>query len=151
MCVRQVATSRDVIRMWDIRRKELKSTTLRKFENGDQALGQITSVCVNCDGTRISLLAKLVEKSSSSHRMPQKHVYVYDCETDSFMSFDCGPKHFPVGHSWDATDPRLLACETKQMIEVGSQCTCAPRAPAPPAKRPVSNANSLHSHLLYKC
>ncbi len=91
---------------------------MRKFEDGDQSLGQITSLCVNSDGSRISLLSKQHAEKTSAHGMPHMRVYVYDCETDSFMSYNCGPKHYPVGHAWDATDPRLLACETKQMMEV---------------------------------
>jgi len=111
------STSRSIIRMWDIRRKEAKQTIIRKFEEGETSFGEITSLRVNSDGSRISILARNTEKTSTTYMMPQSSIYVYDVETDTFMAFDCGPRHYPVGHAWDSTDTRLLGCETKQMIE----------------------------------
>lgn len=113
-----ISTAKNVIRLWDIRSRELKALGApRKFEEGDRKLGEITSLKMNKEGGRIAILARHVDRSSG-HGMSQMKVYVYDVETDTFLDYDCGPRHYPVACAWDATDPRLLGCETRQMIEV---------------------------------
>jgi intraflagellar transport protein 140 len=107
--------------MWDIRTREHKTVGApRKFEEGDRSLGEITALKSNREGGRIAILAKHADRSVG-HGMNQMSVYVYDVETDSFMSYDCGPRHYPVACGWDRSDPRLLGCETRQLIEVKTE------------------------------
>lgn len=113
------ATSKNVIKMWNVSRNSPKVLgAMRKFEDGrEQALGDIRSVRVNCDGTRCSLLVdqKLNPTQAGSVggalRVPDSRLFVYDTDSDSFLTYKVGKNRVPVAHSWESGDPRLMSCE----------------------------------------
>jgi intraflagellar transport protein 140 len=117
------STSRGYLRLWDLSKArnlsqaKPDSKLSRAFEKGE-----ITSVRVNKDGTRVSLLARAGGGGGGGGGkapalLPDTHLYVYDVENDVFLSHDCGPAFQPVGHAWDPSDARLLACEVRRVYE----------------------------------
>eukprot|EP00931_Biecheleriopsis_adriatica_P116716 TRINITY_DN92326_c0_g1_i1.p1 TRINITY_DN92326_c0_g1~~TRINITY_DN92326_c0_g1_i1.p1 ORF type:complete len:1461 (-),score=378.40 TRINITY_DN92326_c0_g1_i1:60-4403(-) len=120
------ATTMNLIRVWNVS-KLLKQSAAdrtkeevrgRKFEGIDQqSLGDIRSVRINKDGTRVSMLVDQrmgpggVHVGSGSLRVPDSRLFVYDLESDNFMMYKVGKSCVPVAHSWDCTDARLMCCE----------------------------------------
>jgi intraflagellar transport protein 140 len=113
------STSMNVIRVWNVSRAQPKPVgTPRKFEAMDQkSLGDIRSVRINKDGTRVSMLVDQrmgpggTYVSSGTLRLPDSRVFVYDLEADNFITYKVGNNSVPVAHSWDSTDARLMCCE----------------------------------------
>jgi len=123
------STSANVIRLWKVSRNEEKQVgNPRVFEGANKmSLGDIRSVRVNIDGTRVSLLVDHYIAASDlgpggagsaaaaigrgEVRVPDTRVFVYDVESDNFLSYMVGKHRVPISHTWDCGDPRLFACE----------------------------------------
>jgi intraflagellar transport protein 140 len=112
------STSRGVIKVWNVSRREPKQVSAaRKFEGvGETSLGEIRSVRINSDGTRVSLLVDQrlpggVHGSNTTLRVPDSRLFLYDLESDGFLTYFVGKSRVPVAHSWECTDPRLVAVE----------------------------------------
>lgn len=112
------STSLSVIKVWNVSRSTPKQLgTARKFEENDETpLGEVRSVRVNSDGTRVSLLVDqrlppAAHGGSGTLRMPDTRLFVYDLDADSFVSYSVGKNRVPVAHSWECSDARLMACE----------------------------------------
>uniref|UniRef100_A0A7S1IHP5 Guanine nucleotide-binding protein subunit beta-like protein n=1 Tax=Eutreptiella gymnastica TaxID=73025 RepID=A0A7S1IHP5_9EUGL len=106
-----VATEKHVIRLWRLGR-EARAHGFKKnvFESSKV---EITSVKINYTGTKVSVLAKI--KDDAGHTTPDTKIYVYDVEGDKLHSYDFAQhSRYPVSHCWDATEPRLLGCETRR-------------------------------------
>jgi len=116
------STTKSVLRMWNMTRTQEKPIgNLRKFEGvGGRSLGEIRSVRVNSDGTRVSLLVdQLVKQSGVTQgviRVPDTRIFVYDVETDAFLSYKIGTSRVPMSHMWDTKDARLMACEVVSQL-----------------------------------
>lgn len=113
------STSHNWIKVWNVARSTPKLVgTARKFEGpGEKAIGEIRSVKVNSDGTRISLLVdqRVVPSGApggnTSVKVPDNRLFVYDTDADCFVSYSAGKNRVPVSHSWECSDARLVACE----------------------------------------
>eukprot|EP00741_Cyanophora_paradoxa_P007333 tig00001107_g7093.t1 len=113
------ATKNGFIKVWNVSRKEPKQIYARRFTEGDKPLGTIASIKINCAGNRVSILA--LATSASGIRRPDSRLFVYEGETDSFETFEFGPKRYPTTHFWDPTETKLLGCETRKLRGKGAQ------------------------------
>jgi len=121
------------------RSKEKAVGTPRKFEGeGEKPLGEIRSVKINNDGTRVSLLvdqrlAGAAHGGNGTLRVPDSRLFVYDLDSDTFLAYSVGRSRVPVAHTWDAGDPRLLACEVvpQALAYDGEEPSSKPTSPAP--------------------
>eukprot|EP01006_Ploeotia_vitrea_P038293 TRINITY_DN66224_c9_g3_i2.p1 TRINITY_DN66224_c9_g3~~TRINITY_DN66224_c9_g3_i2.p1 ORF type:complete len:1410 (+),score=219.44 TRINITY_DN66224_c9_g3_i2:87-4316(+) len=106
-----VVTSNNFLKMWRLGREAKPTQTKRLFE--DQTGVEVTSIRCNCDGNKVSLLCKTINKEG--HTMTDTKFYVYDLETERLTSYDFnGVSRFPISHCWDETEPKLLGCETRR-------------------------------------
>lgn len=108
------STSKNVIRAWNVSRSQPKPLgAARKFEgDAEEPLGDIRSVRINSDGTRISILAdQRMQEVQVAFRVPDSRVFIYDLEADNFLAYDVGRRRTPVSHAWECSDPRLFLCE----------------------------------------
>eukprot|EP01012_Entosiphon_sulcatum_P045924 TRINITY_DN6146_c0_g1_i1.p1 TRINITY_DN6146_c0_g1~~TRINITY_DN6146_c0_g1_i1.p1 ORF type:complete len:1449 (+),score=295.84 TRINITY_DN6146_c0_g1_i1:53-4399(+) len=107
-----VATSRGFVRMWRIGR-EVKPHGFVKQVFAPESGVDITSIKVNCDGSRVSLLAKV--RTAAGHTTTDSRLYVYDFEVDRLRSYSFEEvSRYPISHCWDETEPKLLGCETRR-------------------------------------
>lgn len=44
-------------------------------------------------------------------RVPDSRLFVYDLDADTFLTYSVGSRRIPVSHSWESSDPRLMAVE----------------------------------------
>lgn len=119
------ATSKNAIRVWNVSRTQPKPIgAARKFEDGEEGtlLGEIRSIRCNCDGTRVSILADqrvsptgdgTADANGRAVKVPDPHLFVYDSDSDTFLKYHVGKNRVPINHTWESSDPRLLACETE--------------------------------------
>lgn len=112
------STSHNMIRVWNVSRSVPKQVGHpRKFEGiAETPLGEIRSVKINCDGSRVSLVVDQrlpggVHGSNSTLRVPDSRLFLYDLDSDSFITYFVGKSRVPVAHSWECNDPRLMAIE----------------------------------------
>lgn len=123
------STTKSMLRMWEMSRKKEEKPIggCRKFEgNTGESLGDIRSVRVNADGTRVSLLVdQLMQQSGATRgviKVPDTRIFVYDVEQDKFLKYKLGTSRVPMSHMWDTKDPRLLACEVvAQLLAYNAQ------------------------------
>lgn len=124
------STNKSVIRVWNVSRAQPKQIgNPRKFTGvNDTPLGEIRSVRVNSDGTRVSLIVDQRLAAGGAHggstalRVPDARLFVYDMDADAFMTYHVGKSSVPVAHSWDVSDGRLLCCEVvPQALAVGGE------------------------------
>jgi len=128
------STTMSFLKLWNVSKstpKQLGAT--RKFEGfAQQSLGEIRSVRVNKDGTRVSLLvdqrlnAAGIPAENGTLKVPDARIFVYDTDSDNFLDYEVGRSCVPVAHFWDSTDARLLCCE------VVPQALAFSDKPAPP-------------------
>lgn len=106
-----VVTDNQTLKLWNVARSTPKALGVaRRFESSPgELIGKIRSIRTNCNGSRVSILSDIVMNSGESFSDCRLHVY--EVETDSFSSYDVGSGRVPVQHTWEARDPRLLACE----------------------------------------
>ena len=137
------SSSNGALRLWDVSKATPESRCMRYFppesEHAPRTL-EMTAVRVNKAGTRVSILARRLAAAGAGADAagPDTHLHVYDVESDSFLSYDCGPSYFPVAHAWpswgdaergaDATDKdsdldRLLSCEVRRVYEARQAAT----------------------------
>jgi len=161
------STTHNVIRVWNVSRAQPKALTSRKFEGmSEKSLGEIRSVRINSDGTRVSLLvdqrlsgtakkemgggdsggmSELPSQMSlfqevhgggtSILRVPDSRLFIYDLDSDGFLTYFVGHSHVPVAHSWECSDPRLIACEVVPQVLAysGEEERLPGHAPASPS------------------
>lgn len=71
-------TSNNYFRLYDFSRREAKLLGVnRKFENAEGPLGNIRSCSVNCDGSKVGIIA-------DNHGFSNDRFFVYDLELDTF-------------------------------------------------------------------
>ena len=107
-----VATTLGMIKMWDISRREPRQLGAgTKFaEKDDVLLGNIISVKVNADGSRVSVLST---KNRGNTVVPDTNVYVWFTDLHKIQGYDFGEAgRLPNSHFWDPQEPKLLGCET---------------------------------------
>ena len=81
-----VYTTKNYIRIYDLSRRELKQVGVtRKFEDSKGPLGENIFCNVNCDGSKVSIIATV--KSEQSY---QTVLFVYDVEVDAFHQYIFG-------------------------------------------------------------
>jgi hypothetical protein len=132
-------TSHNVIKLWDISRREPKTIVPgRQFATQPApAAGQeetpplggaagmatpeaelkgihIRSLSINCTGTKIGLIANRIDEEHGAIAHPDSRLHVYDVELDKVFSYQFGPKFYPVRMHWDSHEPKLLAVESKK-------------------------------------
>ena len=74
----------------------------------------VRNIRVNCDGSRIALLADVVEGAMKVRR-PHTLLYVYDRNKGDTNSFDFNSyKRCPASIHWDVTDDRMLCVEANK-------------------------------------
>jgi len=99
-----VATSKNLIRLWNVNRSTPKALNSgRKLEAED-----ITFIKLNCDGSRVGIL---LDGDPASTKL-----VLYDVDSDQFLYYECGPHRIPTAISWEATDPRLFMCATLPFV-----------------------------------
>lgn len=70
---------------------------------------------VNCDGSRVAILADQVE-GSLKVKHPDPKIHVYDRNKGAMNTFDFATfKRYPISIGWDEHDNRILVCETARM------------------------------------
>lgn len=104
------------IKVYDLTRREFRLVGMpRKFEDKKaQSLGLIREAVINIQGTKVALLVDQTPKPDLLYH--DTNVYVYDCEIDNFLYYDCGPKSVPTRVTWDTLDSRLLLVETEESV-----------------------------------
>lgn len=117
-----VATRQGWIRVFDVSQNEIKvHADGRKFAAPNAPEGathNILSVRCSCDGMRVSILATEIVEDMEQ---PDTKIYVYEVESDSFRAHDFrSSDHYPISHYWDATEPKLLGCETRSVKAANS-------------------------------
>ncbi|CAK9076435.1 unnamed protein product [Durusdinium trenchii] len=143
------STSLNFLRLWNVSKttpKQLGAT--RKFEGfSEQPLGEIRSVRVNKDGTRVSLLvdqrlnADGLPSERGTLKVPDARIFVYDTDSDNFLEYQVGQSCVPVAHCWDSTDSRLLCCEV--VPQALAYCPHQPDPKANDASAPSHSAMTL--------
>ncbi|CAE8697850.1 unnamed protein product, partial [Polarella glacialis] len=99
------------------------------------------SVRVNKDGTRVSLLVdqRLAPGGASamngSLKVPDSRLFVFDLDTDNFLTYKVGTCSVPVAHSWDCTDARLMCCEVVPQALAFNGGDLGPALPASPTSK----------------
>jgi len=113
------STSLNFIKVWKVSQDKPKPIGApRKFEGlEERSLGEIRSVRINKTGTRVSMLvdqrlgANGQPTEGGALRVPDGRMFVYDTDSDNFLTYTVGKSSVPVAHFWDASDGRLLCCE----------------------------------------
>ena len=108
-----IATKEGTLKIYDVSRKGAArqlGSSARFVDAVGKSLGNITQIKVNCDGTRIAILAE-EENSLSFTREPSTQLYVYNSEMNGVISHNFGPKRYPHSVQWDRHEQKLLACE----------------------------------------
>jgi intraflagellar transport protein 140 len=105
------ATSNNLIKIWDVSRRTWRQLGMsRQFEKNKKSLGDIRSVNINADGSKICILGESCPVPSI--KIPDTKVHVYDIEMDTFLCHEISKNRMPVEACWDQKDPRLLVVET---------------------------------------
>ena len=108
-----VATSTCTLKLWDVSKAEARLIVPGHHVLEGEAGLLITALRINCNGSRVSLLTRCVDLAGM--QVSDTRMHVYDVEVDRVFSHQMGPAHYPVIHCWDATEPRLLTVESKQV------------------------------------
>ena len=81
-----VYTTNNYLRIYDLSRRELKQVGVtRKFEDSKGPLGENIFCNINCDGSKVSIIATV--KINQSY---QTVLFVYDVEVDAFHQYVFG-------------------------------------------------------------
>ena len=113
-----VSMAGSYVMLWRLGGREVKKVFAqpRRVEPKSR-LGQVLSLRCNCNGSKISIL-----RESEDNRETDSRLLIYDIESDVTFEYDFGVDgRVPENHVWDAEDPRLLACETRNTNE--SSCS----------------------------
>jgi len=150
------ATTNNMVRVWNISRMPPQAmNTPRKFEGmEDASLGEIRSIRINSDGKRVSLLVDQRKVpvgwsgAQQTLKVPDPRIFVYDLDSDTFLTYNVGKSCVPVAHYWDSSDPRLMACEVlPQALEFSGEDDAAPQSPAG-GVGPLTPSKGLEAKLL---
>eukprot|EP00755_Sulcionema_specki_P015940 Sspe_Gene.9975::Locus_3352_Transcript_1_1_Confidence_1.000_Length_4513::g.9975::m.9975/K19672/IFT140; intraflagellar transport protein 140 len=104
------ATSKGVLKYWWIggRSEERYPTSL-----WDGTGKEIVSIALNCNGTKIALIAKGAVEGGHVSVLPT--IFVHDLDNDTSLEYSMKESsRYPVSLFWDEQEPRLLACETRK-------------------------------------
>mmetsp|Transcript_5948 Transcript_5948/g.5233 ORF Transcript_5948/g.5233 Transcript_5948/m.5233 type:complete len:154 (+) Transcript_5948:1598-2059(+) len=109
-------TANNYIRIYDLSKRELKQVGVtRRFEDSKGPLGENIVCNVNCDGSKVSIIANK-KKGDGFESM----LYIYDVDIDTFTQFNFGDGKVPMEAYWDQTDKRFLSClvDTEKKLKV---------------------------------
>jgi intraflagellar transport protein 140 len=141
-----VGTANGRLKIFDVsRRVPTPIGTGGKFEETETGapIGQMRSIRINADGTRVSILSEHVSGGQMKMTEPDSRLHVYNSDMDTVVNYEFGPTRYPVSHSWDPVEPKLLVCETlKLKTEVDSKEKISDKAPKIPPKSPTKEAAS---------
>mmetsp|Transcript_19068 Transcript_19068/g.64920 ORF Transcript_19068/g.64920 Transcript_19068/m.64920 type:complete len:1396 (+) Transcript_19068:174-4361(+) len=114
-----VATSKGVLRMWNLSRGETKQHGQgpgRRMELDGVPLVGVEQIRVNGTGSKVAILA------AGADGMPDTRVVVYDVEADTFGSYSfAADARQPESCAWDEEDPRLLAVQARSVGSGGAE------------------------------
>lgn len=132
------ATDHNVIKMWDIARKEPKTIVPgRHFVSSERVAAplvgaggngdgsdpldevdlkglHIRQLSINSGGSKIAIIADRLDEEAGSVATPDSRLHVYDVELDRIFSYQFGPRFYPVRMGWDQAEQKLIAVETKK-------------------------------------
>jgi len=144
-----IATSMNQIKVWDITRKVWKQIGMaRPFEKDGKGLGEIRKVAINCDGTKLCILADSMPVPSI--KVPDTKFYIYDIEYDSILEYEISKHRIPIYCAWDQTDPRLLGVETEYVIEGKEEEGILEQEELQPEKKEKDPKNTTEEDKAYK-
>lgn len=84
-----VYTSNNYIRIYDLSRRELKQIGVtRRFEDSKGPLGDNIQCNINCDGSKVSILATV-----KVNQVSQTVLFIYDVEVDAFHQYTFGTSY----------------------------------------------------------
>ena len=114
-----VITTKKYIKIYDVSKpKDPKQLSIGRFTDfgvgDDESNIRVRSFKVNCDGSRVAILADHVE-GNLQVRHPDSRLHVYDRNRGSINTHDFSTvKRRPVSIFWDEEDDRMLACEAQR-------------------------------------
>ena len=86
-------TSSNYFHVFDVSRREFKKgVSSRKFEDSSGPLGDIKACSINCDGSKVGIIA-LPKKGTHANIL-----MVYDLEIDAFTEYTFGTINFSLQH-----------------------------------------------------
>ena len=111
-----VATSNNIIKLWDISRRSWKQIGIAiAFQSEEKSLGDIRSLSLNSDGSKLCILAET--SPVPSIKIPDTKIYIYDISNGHFLIHEISKQRIPREVVWDQSDPRLFVVE----LEWGSE------------------------------
>jgi intraflagellar transport protein 140 len=117
-----VVTNKGIIGIYDVHspKKPKPVGSAGRFQestaSSSSSSSSSSSLCVrririNCDGTRVAIIADQVEGALKVRR-PDSKLHIYDRNKGNVNVFDFEPlKKCPISIEWDGTDNRMVACE----------------------------------------
>ncbi|KAF4740487.1 hypothetical protein FOZ62_001705, partial [Perkinsus olseni] len=153
-----VVSSTNIIRVWELGRGAAtaqpkpvgapRRINIIDKESGEE-VGIVESVAANCNGTRASILMSRHEKKAGDgggggtavrHQIDARIVF-YDIVNDLLAFKYCKASdvlYSPVTHTWDHRDPRVMACEGRDVTP-----TKATRRQGVESSSSISRINTL--------
>lgn len=115
-----VATDLGVVRLYDVARRDPRPVAAdARLDDDDDDDGATTvvvrSIACAADGARASILVDRRTVGGPS----DARLYAHDAVRGDARLVDLGNR-IPVSHAWDATEPRLLSCETRRRADATS-------------------------------
>jgi hypothetical protein len=119
-----VSTSNGRIFVYDIDLEEPTRIHEGFFQDpkSGNSLGDILSIQCSCDGQRVSIVAATRQDDSGangnelgSNLVIASKIFVYDGDTDVVYSHNLSQGRLPIHHTWDQTEPKLLAVQTERL------------------------------------
>lgn len=106
-------TKNNYIKLWNIGGREGKQIGVARKILED--FYEIVSIKLNCNGTKVSILSKIIQKNGI--RIPSTKIYIYDLDKNKLYDFDFGTmSRYPISHHWDGLEPKLLGVEAKSFV-----------------------------------
>eukprot|EP00828_Plagiopyla_frontata_P040807 TRINITY_DN5635_c0_g1_i1.p1 TRINITY_DN5635_c0_g1~~TRINITY_DN5635_c0_g1_i1.p1 ORF type:complete len:383 (-),score=50.68 TRINITY_DN5635_c0_g1_i1:32-1180(-) len=106
-------TSLNYLKIYDLSRRELKQIGQnRRFEDSSGLLGNIKSLAINIDGSKVGIICDKKVSLNSSEFTASTWFFVYDVELDTFMKYDLGNNKTPLHFYWDQIDKRYFLIES---------------------------------------
>eukprot|EP01138_Halocafeteria_seosinensis_P001712 gb/GECG01001755.1/.p1 GENE.gb/GECG01001755.1/~~gb/GECG01001755.1/.p1 ORF type:complete len:1428 (+),score=214.78 gb/GECG01001755.1/:1-4284(+) len=86
------------------------------------SLGEMLSIQCSCDGQRVSMVAATRQDDSGANENEMGNnlviaskIFVYDGDSDVVYSHKLSQSRLPIHHTWDQTEPKLLAVQTERL------------------------------------
>jgi intraflagellar transport protein 140 len=110
------ATSHNLLKLWDISRREPKTIVPGRSLDAEPGLKgiQLKNLRINSNGTKVAIIANLLHEEHGAVQTPDSRLHIYDVELDRVFSYEFGPRYYPVRQYWDNAESKLLAVETKK-------------------------------------